>query len=153
MFRRVFAWSLVFLLLGGCKPAPKTEPPVLTEEVALHEGEGYRLTYPALFTLSRKTEEALYFTAEGATIAFSLTREENPYGLLPIEEYPAKMGVYDGVTAVNDHAFAVEKHIPDMLSGYFLYTFDEEYIYLLEYNYGGSDEEKKLATLFRVETK
>ncbi len=60
------------------------------------------------------------------------------------------MGIYDGVVAVNDHSFAVEKHISNMVSGYFLYTFDEEYIYLLEYNYDGTEEARALAASFRV---
>lgn len=153
MFRRVLALLLVGVcLLAGCA-APASERQPLTDEVAVHEGEGYRLTYPAAFSLTRETGEALFFTAKGYTMAFSITREDNPYGLVPAEEYLEMMGIYDGVVPVDSHAFAVEKHIPNMLSAYLLYTFSEEYIYLLEYTYGGTEEERALASLFSVETK
>lgn len=152
MYRRICAALIACVLLfGGCQKQSTPPPPPLTADTAVYEGEGYRLTYPAVFTLTRETAETVYFTADGYSLAFSLTREANPHGLLPVEELLDAMGIYDGVVAVSDRAFAVEKHIPNMLSGYFLYTFTEKYIYLLEYNYGGTEEEKALAKLFSVE--
>ena len=152
MYRRICALVFAMLcLLAGCQKQTPAAPPVFTDDVAVYEGEGYRLSYPAFFSLTREAESAVYFTAEGADMVFSLTREENPYGVLPIEEYLDKMSIYDGVTLIDDHSFAVEKHIPEMVSGYFLYTFDEEYMYLLEYNYDGTEKARELATRFSVE--
>ena len=149
--RRLLVLLVLTLFFAGCAPKTQTCPPALDDATAVYEGEGFTLTYPAVFTLTRATGEAWYFIAEGHTMAFSLTREENTYGTLPIEEYPDAMSIYDGVTLIDDTAFAVEKHIDDMLSGYFLYTVGEEHIYLLEYNYGGTAEEKALAPLFAVD--
>ncbi len=153
MYRRILALLFALLCLAGCSPAEPTDPPALDTAVAQYEGDAFTLTYPAVFTLTRETGEAWYFTAEGHNIAFSLTREKNVYGTHPIEDYPDKMGIYSGAAAVDDTSFAVEKHIDNMLSGYFLYTVSEEYIYLLEYNYGGTAEEKALAALFAVHVK
>ncbi len=153
MRRRIFAVLLALLCLAGCSPATEYTPPTLDDTVAYYEGDGFTLGYPAVFTLTRETGETWYFTAAGHTMAFSLTREKNIYGTHPIEEYPDQMGIYSGVTAVSDTAFAVEKHIDNMLSGYFLYTVSEEYIYLLEYNYGGTAEERALSQRFSVEVK
>lgn len=151
MYRRIGALLLVLLcLFTGCQKQSTTESPTFTDDVAVYEGEGYRLSYPAFFSLTREAANTVYFTAEGADMVFSLTREENPYGMLPIEEYLDKMSIYDGVKILDDRSFAVEKHIPDMVSGYFLYTFDEEYYYLLEYNYDGTQEARELATRFAV---
>ena len=149
--RRALALLVMLLFLAGCTPKKQTDPPVLNDAVTVYEGEGVTLTYPAVFNCARQTEETWYFTAEGYTIAFSLTREPNTYGVHPIEAYPDKMGIYSGAVVQNDTAFSVEKHIDNMLSGYFLYTVSEEYIYLLEYNYGGTAEERALASLFAVD--
>ena len=151
--RRVFPLLVTMLFLIGCAPTVQTCPPALDEAVAVYEGDGFTLTHPAVFDLVRETGETWYFTAEGHTMAFSLTREENTYGSHTIEEYPEVMGIYSGVVAVSDTSFAVEKHIDNMLSGYFLYTVSEEYIYLLEYNYSGNEEERGLSPLFSVEVK
>ncbi len=152
MYRRVFVLALSLLFLfAGCQKQPPAENLDFADELAVYEGEGYRLQYPAFFNLIRETANTVYFTAEGVPLVFSLTRENNPHGVLPIGDYPEALGIYDGVKAVNDRSFAVEKHIPDMLSGYFLYTFDEEYIYLLEYNYDGTEEARALAARFSVE--
>lgn len=153
MCRRILALLLVFVCLAGCSPAAEHTPPALDNTVTQYAGDGFTLHYPAVFSLTRETGEAWYFTAEGHTMAFSLTREKNVYGIHAIEDYPEKMGIYSGVTVVSDTAFAVEKHIDNMLSGYFLYTIDEEYVYLLEYNYGGTAEEKALSKRFSVEKK
>lgn len=153
MCRRILALFLALLCLAGCSPQTEYCPPALEDTVAYYEDEEFTLTYPAVFTLARKTGETWYFTAEGHTVAFSLTREENTYGVHPIAEYPEKMGIYSGAVVLNDTAFAVEKHIDNMLSGYFLYTVSEKHIYLLEYNYGGTAEEKALSELFSVEVK
>ncbi len=152
MYRRICAWLVASILLFvGCQKQSPPPPPPLTADTAVYEGEGYRVSYPAVFALTRETAETVYFTAAGYSLAFSLTREANPHGLLPIEELLDKMSIYDGVKIIDDRSFAVEKHLPNMLSGYFLYTFTEEHIYLLEYNYGGTEEEKALANLFSVE--
>ncbi len=152
MYRRICALCLAVLcLFVGCQKQPAAERPAFTDEITVYEGEGYRLHYPAFFNVTRETANTVYFTAEGVPSVFSLTREANPHGLRPIKEYPEIMGIYDGVVAVNDYSFAVEKHIPNMVSGYFLYTFCEEYIYLLEYNYDGSEEARALAASFKVE--
>ena len=152
MYRRICALLLALLcLFAGCQKQTVTEPLTLTDEVAVYEGEGYRLSYPAFFSMTRQAENTVYFTATGADMVFSLTREENPYGVLPIEEYLDEMSIYDGVKLIDDHSFAVEKHIPNMVSGYFLYTVDKEYIYLLEYNYDGTETARALAARFAVE--
>ena len=150
MYRRIFVLLLALLCLVGCSPTVQTCPPALDDTVAHYEGDGFTLHYPAVFTLTRETGEAWYFTAEGHTVAFSLTREKNTYGTHAIEDYPEKMGIYSGVTVVSDPSFAVEKHIDNMLSGYFLYTVSEAYIYLLEYNYGGTAEERALSNVFSI---
>ncbi|MBE6758319.1 MAG: hypothetical protein E7552_07240 [Ruminococcaceae bacterium] len=152
MYRRIFVILLALLCLVGCVPVSPQVSPALDDTVSQYEGDGFVLTHPAVFTLARETGESWYFTAEGHTVAFSLTREVNTYGMHSIEEYPEKMGIYSGVTVVDDSSFAVEKHIDDMLSGYFLYTVSEEYVYLLEYNYGGTAEERALSKRFAVET-
>ena len=148
-YRMLVLFLVCLLLLVGCTATPAELPP-LTEEVAVYETADYRLTYPAVFTLTREAEDAVYFTAEGRTMVFSLTREENPYGLLSVEGYCDAAGIYDGVISLDTHAFAVEKHLPDMLSGYFVYAFSQEELYLLEYNYGGTEEERALASLFEI---
>ncbi len=153
MYRRIFALVFALICLVGCSPAAPNALPCLNDAVATYEGDGFTLTYPAVFTLARETGETWYFTAEGYTVAFSLTREKHTFGALPAAEYAEAQGIYDGVTAISDTSFAVEKHIDNMLSGYFLYTVSEEYVYILEYNYGGKDEEKALSELFLVEVK
>ena len=146
--RRIFSVLLLCLFLVGCHAAPPTEPAPLTEEVATYQGEGFRLTYPACFSLARETGDMLSFTAQGRNMVFSLTWEENGYGAHAIEEYPTLMGIYEDVTVLDAHSFAVEKYLPDVLSGYYRYTVTEDTVYLLEYNYGGSEEERAMQSLF-----
>jgi len=150
MYRRILTCLAALLLLSGCASPSPSIPSTWDGTVSTYENEAFSLSYPTGFSLAREAAETWYFTAEGHTAAFSLTRENNLYGVCQAEEYADAAGIYDGVTVLSDTAFAVEKHIDNMLSGYFLYTVSEECVYVLEYNYGGSEEERALSALFAV---
>ena len=149
--RRIFLLLFLCSFLVGCHAAPSTEPTPLTREVAIYQGDGFRLTYPACFSLARETADMLSFAAEGRHMVFSLTWEENGYGAHAIEEYPALMGIYEGVMVLDAHSFAVEKYLPNVLSGYYRYTVTEDTVYFLEYNYGGREEERAVQSLFHMD--
>lgn len=152
MFRRIFALMLLCLFLAGCS-APENTPVELTDETAVYEGEGYTLTYPACFELVGKTANMVNFAVPGGHMAFTLTAEDNPYGAHKIEEYPELMGIYSGVEILNAHSFGVDKFKENFLSAYYLYTMTEDTTYLLEYNFGGTKEQRAMAKLFAVELK
>ncbi len=155
MFRKRIAVAalaaLLALLFGGCGGAAEpTQPTPLTRETAVYEGEGYRLTYPACFTPVQETARMVNFTVSGRNMAFTLSVEENPYGERSIEEYPRLMGIY-GAKTLDVHSFGVEKYQPGVLSAYYLYAFSGGTQYLLEYNFGGEEEQRALEDLFAVE--
>lgn len=142
-------WAALLLLLTGCADAPATEQPPLTQEVAVWEGDGYRLTYPACFHLSQQTTRTLYFTVDGRNMAFTLALEENPYGVQEVAEYPRLMGIY-GAQVLDAHSFGVERYQAGVLSGYYLYAFSADTQYMLEYNYSGAEDERAVQALFAV---
>lgn len=153
MFRKrhaVAAAAVWLLLLSGCGGAAETPPTPLTREVAVYEGDGYRLTYPACFTPVQETARMVNFTVSGRSMAFTLSAEENPYGERAIEDYPRLMGIY-GARVLDNSSFGVEKYQPGVLSAYYLYAFSADTQYLLEYNFGGEEEQRALEELFAVE--
>lgn len=137
--------------LGGCAAGEETSLCAYSQETAVYEGADYRLTYPACFSLVKDTGKMAYFAVEGENMAFTLTAEENPYGERDIADYPEWMGIYTGVEFLREDAFGVEKYQPGILSGYYLYTFINNKIYLIEYNYAGEEAQRALQSLFRVE--
>lgn len=153
MKNRVLALFCALVLLfslsacGGEPPAPVE----LTTDTVTYEGEGYVLTYPACFTMVQETPKMVNFTVSGGTMAFTVSVEENPYGAQKIEDYPDMMGIYSGVTILNDHSFGVEKHQEGVLSAYYLYAMTADTTCLLEYNYGGSEEQRQMAALFAID--
>lgn len=155
MFRKRIAIAAVaaalLTLFAGCGgTAETTEITPLTREVSVYEGEGYRLTYPACFTPVQETARMVNFTVSGRSMAFTLSVEENPYGERAIDEYPRLMGIY-GAKTLDAHSFGVEKYQPGVLSAYYLYAFSGSTQYLLEYNFGGEEEQRALEELFAVE--
>lgn len=154
MYKRFWALLLSCLLvvLCGCADEP-AEPVTLTRDIATFDGEGYTLTYPACFTLVGQTDKMVNFAVEGANMAFAVTIEENPYGAHDIAEYPDLMGIYNSVTILNDHSFAVERYQPNILSAYYLYAMTAQHTYLLEYNFGGTEEQRDIASLFAIDVK
>lgn len=155
MFRKrivaVAAVAALLALLAGCGGTTEpTDAMPLTRETAVYEGEGYRLTYPVCFTLVQETARMVNFTVSGRNMAFTLSVEETPYGERAIDEYPRLMGIY-GAQVLDAHSFGVEKYQPGVLSAYYLYAFSGNTQYLLEYNFGGEEEQRALEELFAVE--
>lgn len=153
MMRRVASFVLAVWLaaaLFGCAEEP-TAPVALTNETAVYEGEGYTLTYPACFTLVGETKKMVNFAASGRNMAFTVTIEDNPHGAREIEEYPDLMGIYDGVKFLNEHSFAVERYQPNVLSAYYLYAMTADVAYLLEYHFGGTEEQRAMEPLFAID--
>ena len=149
------ALLLTVTLLASCRKAEETpaDGAPLSHDLATYEGADYILTYPACFTLVRDTGVMAEFAVKGGNMAFSLTFEENTYGTADMAELPDAMGIYNGVVPIDERSFGVEKYIPDMLSAYFLYTAVGERLYMIEYTFAGSEEQRGLEPLFRVEKK
>lgn len=147
---RGIAALLAALLLAGCADQ-KTAPREYGGETAVLQGEGYVLTYPACFQPVGETEKMVNYSVPGDNMIFTLTAEENPYGLLPVAEYPDRMAIYSDVVFLDGRSFGVEKYQPGVLSAYYVYAFTEDTVYLLEYNFGGQESQRALEGLFRVE--
>ena len=148
--RGIAALLAALLLLAGCADQ-KTAPREYGGETAVLQGEGYTLTYPACFQPVGNTGKMVNYAVAGDNLIFTLTEEENPYGLLPVEEYPDRMGIYLPVTPLGGRSFGVEKYQPGALSAYYVYAFTEDTMYLLEYNFGGEESQRALERLFRIE--
>ena len=147
---RIVAVLLICLLLAGCT-APAVTPREYGAETATLQGEEYVLTYPACFQPVGDTGKMVNYSVAGENMIFTLTAEENPYGLLSVEEYPDRMAIYSPIIPLDDRSFGVEKYQPGQLSAYYVYAFTEDTMYLLEYNFGGEESQRELERLFRIE--
>lgn len=148
---RIVPILLICILLAGCAADPAASPREYGDGTATLQGDGYVLTYPACFQPVGDAGKMVNYAVPGDNLIFTLTAEQNPYGLRQIGEYPRLMAIYSDIIPLDDRSFGVEKYQPGLLSAYYVYAFTEDTMYLLEYNFGGQESQRALEGLFRIE--